>query len=596
MNIAGKLAARMINRLLLYLLIIFLIHPAIGVSQTRQIANSLYGKLIEEADRYRTISKFDSALYFLNDARALANQQKEPLWTAQVYNEIGLLKIYQGSYAQALTNLQISLSLYEDNEFETGISEVLNNIASVHFALKDFDLALKLYRKSLAIRLKQNNLKELGNSYNNMGTVYTKLGFADSALVFHQLSLKIWQELGNITGSGVTLSHIAGSLKEQGKLSEALDALLQSHEMLKTEKRSSRIVMFVQSEIGNLLIKLQRFNEAKDWCEGVYTNSKNANSRLLIQKSCECLYESYQRMGEYKKALQFYKEHLAIRDSMTGNEMTKDVTRLELNYAFDKVHRADSLRFVSERNLREHQVKQHRIGLVSIAGVLFLLAALSVSIYRGTRKSEELLLNILPKETAKELKKNGKSKARLFHSVSVLFTDFKGFTELSEQLTPQQLVYEINEYFSEFDRIMEKYGIEKIKTIGDSYMAAGGIPVTNKTHPFDIINAALEIQKFAKEYKTKRIQESLSYFEVRIGIHTGPVVAGIVGLKKFQYDIWGDTVNTASRMESSGEVGKVNISENTFELVKDQFTCTYRGEIEAKGKGKIKMYFVDESA
>ncbi len=174
-----------------------------------------------------------------------------------------------------------------------------------------------------------------------------------------------------------------------------------------------------------------------------------------------------------------------------------------------------------------------------------------------------------------------------------MFTDFKGFTQLSEKLTPKELVAEINECFSAFDHIMQKHGVEKIKTIGDAYMAAGGLPTPNKTHPIDVVKAALDIQKFMLELKEKKQAEGKLFFEIRIGVHTGPVVAGIVGVKKFAYDIWGDTVNTASRMESSGEVGKVNISGATYELVKNNYQCNHRGKITAKGKGEIDMYFVE---
>jgi class 3 adenylate cyclase len=209
------------------------------------------------------------------------------------------------------------------------------------------------------------------------------------------------------------------------------------------------------------------------------------------------------------------------------------------------------------------------------------------------KKSDDLLLNILPEEVAEELKAKGNADAQLIDEVTVLFTDFKGFTQLSEKLSPKELVAEINECFSAFDLIMDKYGIEKIKTIGDAYMAAGGLPTPNQTHAIDVVKAALDIQEFMKKHKEVREARGDLFFEIRIGIHTGPVVAGIVGVKKFQYDIWGDTVNTASRMESSGEIGKVNISGTTYELVKDQTECFYRGKISAKGKGDIDMYFVE---
>lgn len=207
--------------------------------------------------------------------------------------------------------------------------------------------------------------------------------------------------------------------------------------------------------------------------------------------------------------------------------------------------------------------------------------------------SENLLLNILPAEVAEELKAKGSADAKQFDEVTVLFTDFKDFTELSEKLTAKELVEEINNCFRVFDQIMETHGIEKIKTIGDSYMCAGGLPVPNKTHAVDVVSASLDIQKFILNRAAERTAVGKEPFQIRIGIHTGPVVAGIVGIKKFAYDIWGDTVNTASRMESSGEVGQINISGTTYELVKDKFNCIHRGKITAKGKGEIDMYFVE---
>jgi class 3 adenylate cyclase len=174
-----------------------------------------------------------------------------------------------------------------------------------------------------------------------------------------------------------------------------------------------------------------------------------------------------------------------------------------------------------------------------------------------------------------------------------MFTDFKGFTNFSERLTPQEIVSYINECFSEFDRIIVRYGIEKIKTIGDAYMCAGGLPTANSTHAEDIVKAGLEIQEFMKKLNMQRAAGGLPGMELRIGIHTGPVIAGIVGIKKFAYDVWGDTVNTASRMESSGEPGKVNISGTTYAFISDKFRFVHRGKIQAKNKGEIDMYFVE---
>lgn len=206
------------------------------------------------------------------------------------------------------------------------------------------------------------------------------------------------------------------------------------------------------------------------------------------------------------------------------------------------------------------------------------------------KRSDDLLLNILPSEVAEELKNKGSAAAKYFDHVTVMFTDFVNFTKVSEQMTPQQLIDELDACFKAFDEIIGRHDIEKIKTIGDAYLAVCGLPKSDANHATRIVQAALEISMFM----SNRAQQLGSLtFDVRIGIHSGSVVAGIVGIKKFAYDIWGDTVNVAARMEQNSEPGKVNISQNTYELVKDKFEFTYRGEIEAKNKGKLGMYFVN---
>ena len=211
------------------------------------------------------------------------------------------------------------------------------------------------------------------------------------------------------------------------------------------------------------------------------------------------------------------------------------------------------------------------------------------AIRREKEKSDDLLLNILPLEIADELKDRGATTAKHFDEVTVLFTDFVNFTGAGERMGTQKLVEELHNCFKAFDEIISKYNIEKIKTIGDAYLAVSGLPVPEARHAENIMNAAMEIRAFMVQRK----QQGNDTFEIRIGIHSGSVVAGIVGVKKFAYDIWGDTVNTAARMEQKSEPGKINISQSTYDLIKEKYICTYRGEIEAKNKGIMRMYFVE---
>ena len=261
----------------------------------------------------------------------------------------------------------------------------------------------------------------------------------------------------------------------------------------------------------------------------------------------------------------------------------------------------------------EYQEAQKWLYGVAIGSILLIALGLLISvirhrkhndelayknnlILREQKRSDQLLLNILPEEIASELKRNGVAQTQQYDSVSVMFSDFENFSGIAEILTPSQLVADLDYCFRAFDKIIEKYNLEKIKTIGDAYMCAGGLPAPSAQHAFDTIKAAIEIQQFLNQWKQEKIKLNEPYFEARIGIHTGPIIAGVVGEKKFAYDIWGDTVNVAARMETGSIPGRINISQDTYQLVKDKFSCTHRGKVAAKNKGEIDMYFVEMSA
>lgn len=550
--------------------------------------------LINTAAELRNGVEYNEAEILLSKALVRAEKSKSLSVLAKVRFEIGILNIYQGNYTEALSNLQLGLSIYERLGDENGIAVSHEGIGSIYYGQKEYSKARVSYEKCLLIKEKGDDKRSIANALNNMGCVSSKMGNSLEAIEFHRKSLAIWEELGSVSGKAITLEHLANCLIIDLKLDEALSMLLKSHKMLQHVSNERQSVLLA-IEIGNLMWDMKRYKDAASWCNQAYDYALKRNYRQEQQKSCYCLYKSYQSLNKSELALTNYKKYVAMRDSIFGQEMTKEITELEMNYAFEKEQLADSLRYVAEGQLQKSRIQRQRIGLVSIGSMLFLATALAFVVLQGKQKSDLLLLNILPKATAIELKKKGKAEAKHYDSVSILFTDFKGFTSLSEQLSPEDLVKDLDKCFSAFDRICETHGIEKIKTIGDAYMAAGGLPITNNTHAVDAVNAALEMAEVVSREKAKKMAEGHPFFEIRIGIHTGPVVAGIVGVKKFQYDIWGDTVNTASRMESSGEVGKVNISEATYKLLKNDasFCFTSRGKIEAKGKGKMEMYFAE---
>ncbi len=259
-------------------------------------------------------------------------------------------------------------------------------------------------------------------------------------------------------------------------------------------------------------------------------------------------------------------------------------TNLSLVKQLDEVNRLSDINLKQEQE--KQQILQDQNDLLEKQ-----VDERTFELQKEKQKTENLLLNILPHEVAEELKENGSSEAKYYDEVSVLFTDFVNFTQSSEKMGAEKMLVELNECFTAFDMIMEKHGLEKIKTIGDAYLAVCGLPIKNENHAHQTVLVALDIINFIEERK-KTHPEAL---DIRIGINSGSLIAGIVGVKKFAYDIWGDTVNTAARMEQNSEKGKINISESTYQLVKNKVHCEYRGKIHTKGKGEMDMYFAIET-
>jgi adenylate cyclase len=517
---------------------------------------------------YQIQGNYPRSLEYLQKAMAVLESIGEKQGLAMCLGNISFIYKAQGDNRRALEYLQKCLPLFEEIGDMNSLNIGYFNIASIHQELGDHERALENYNKGLSIAEEIGEKQAMANGLGGIAKIHSAQGNYPLAMEFVSRGLAIFEELGDKQGISAALQSIGTLYGQQGKQTLALDYCRKS--------------LALAEEIG------------------VLDGQRNA---------CECLYDTYKALGSSDQALFHYERMILLRDSMYNEENTKKLTQLEMQYEFDKKEAAtlaeqEKKDAVAAQELKRQKLVRNGIG----GGLAFALLFLGVvwrqrnRIGKEKKRSEELLLNILPEEVAEELKAKGSAEAVHIDQVSVLFTDFKGFTAMSEVLSPRDLVKDLNVCFSEFDRIMEKYGIEKIKTIGDAYMAAGGLPTPNTTHATDVIKAAFEMRDFIAEGKARKVAAGLPNFEIRIGVHTGPVVAGIVGVKKFSYDIWGDTVNTASRMESSGEVGQVNISEATYAMVKDAstplgtpaFTFTPRGKVQAKGKGEMEMYFVEQ--
>ena len=535
-------------------------------------------------------------------SKGLFQEVHDTLQVASALNNIGLVHNDLGQKVLAIEALTSSLKIAEQLGDSSLVARTLGNIGIIYYDIGDNTHALEYYEKRLAIANVIKDWKIVAEVLNNIAIIRILEGDTAQAVALYERSIVLCDSLDygrQLVSSICNLADIHWARKEVAAAEAGYQRAYALAEQLGDDDNMASSLMgigIIAREQGDDSKALASFTRALALAQGT-------GAVRNIQGASELLYELYKEQGRMVDALKMHELYIAMKDSSTSEENKRGVMGQRFQYEFEKKEallaaEQEKKDAVAAEELRRKNVQRN--AFIGGFGLMVLLASVFFvqrnRINKEKQRSEELLLNILPEEVAEELKAKGSAEAVHIDLVTVLFTDFKGFTAMSEVVTPQQLVRDLNECFSAFDRITEKHGIEKIKTIGDAYMAAGGLPTPNTTHATDVINAALEMRDFVAEGKARKVAAGLPYFEIRIGIHTGPVVAGIVGVKKFQYDIWGDTVNTASRMESSGEVGQVNISEATYALVSEEagrsFDFTPRGKVQAKGKGEMEMYFV----
>lgn len=365
-------------------------------------------------------------------------------------------------------------------------------------------------------------------------------------------------------------------------------------------------------EVDRLAIEADRLQGEKDRLQGDNANLQRENETRTEELAAkeEALASTTKELTAAQEQTKIIEQKVAKSRKQNQALSRKALEAKALADEAEKLQAEEALRRQSAEMVATEQTNRFYLAAGAGVGLLLLaltflsrlrvkqraakkLSAANTALADANEKADSLLTNILPRDIAEELKTTGKAKARRFLEVTVLFCDFVNFTQTAEQLGATALVEELDACFKAFDGIIDEYdGVEKIKTIGDAYMVASGL-TDRKTMPIDIIRVALRMQEFLTEEAEKRQMLGLPFFTGRIGLHTGPVVAGVVGARKFAYDIWGDTVNVASRIESKSEPGKVNISETTYNLIRYTFRCQYRGKVDAKNKGLIDMYFVE---
>ena len=503
----------------------------------------------------------------------------------------------KGNFAPALDSYFISLNYANLMNDQKGIGAAHISIANTYSIIGNYNTSESYYERGIAILRRVNDSITLGSALLNAGDDSFSSKKYEEALEYYSESGRIFEKIDYPLGQAYNLGNVGMVYAAQGKNTLAKKNINEAIDILEDLQQYYPIAVYLSS-IADIYAQQKNLPAAFDYAKRSHELATRYGLKDQIGSSNLQLANLYESAGNYKEAHKAYKDYIVYRDSLTNLETIQQMADLRTDYEISRKQ--------TEVDLLAQQKSNQRIVVISTGIALVLLGLLAFGLYRrylyinkmskvlGNEKdrSDRLLLNILPEQTARELKEFGRVKSQRFESVTVLFADFKDFTHHSEYLDPEVLVESVDFYFSRFDEITEKYGLEKIKTVGDCYMCAGGLPNPSRDHANSILLAALEMTEFVKDAKKNQKEDEVR-FEIRIGINTGPVVAGVVGSKKFAYDIWGDAVNIASRMETNSEAGRINISENTYKLVKFHFECEYRGKVEVKNKGTMKMYYVN---
>ena len=550
----------------------------IEVAKAQDSTHYFFDAYLQKGNSYRYTGDFTKALeVFFLAAKTSKNLKKR--------ENLALVNVTIGDVYSEMGNHDSSISYHNKGikELRAILIDTLYKKTSLDKNVFDIDLKYKIE-------------DYLATALLNSGDEYFNAGKYDKAMSNFFESSAIFKRIGSKLGSAYNIGNIGMVYAKQNKPNLAQANINEAIKILEREKDYYPISVYL-NYISDIYMDKGKPELALNYSKRSLELAKKYNLKDEISQANYKLSEINEKIGKPEKSLFHLKNYLKYKDSINNKELLQKQASLQTEFEVSKKQ--------IELDLEKQKRKNEKIIMYAFLGGLILALLLAFGLFRRNRyiskikliidqekeKSDDLLLNILPEETAKELKEKGKVSAKKYESVTVLFTDFVSFTKISESYPPEKIVESVDMYFSEFDKIIEKYNLEKIKTIGDAYMCAGGLPVPTSNHAELIAKAAIEILDFVSKVKQVHKVNDIR-FDIRIGIHSGPVVAGVVGKNKFSYDIWGNTVNLASRIESASESGKINVSESSYTLLKDNYAFESRGEIKIKNKNPINMYFL----
>lgn len=585
----------------------------------------------------------DTSVFYAKQASELAESVNDYKRMGTALKNVGLGYYYQADYVSVLEFWEASLAAFQEADDPKGISNLLSNIGAVYYSTGDNTKAVDYYLRAQRIAEKSGEDFRLATVLQNIGAVYERTKEFDKAESYLLQALEICKLLEYDKGIGTVAlnlgdvymqldnydlaetylnqareyfiktndNYIASPLvkigeieMERGNYQKALSYLYQA-ERIAEEKETNLVLQLAYIGEGNVHLRMKNPGLALKAFQNAYEIGKTIGLTEELQETFQGLTNAYKQKGDYRNATRFQDSLLKATKDVYDVEKNNQIENLQLSFDIEKKQSEINI-LNADNEIKSAQIARAKIFrnfLLAIAALLIVViggVAYQYNYVRKTNKiiteernkSDKLLLNILPEETADELKQKGLVKAQKHDHVTVLFTDFVNFTGTAGKMPPEELVKTIDYYFKNFDEITQRHNLEKIKTIGDAYMCAGGLPKKDENNTVNALMAAADIVKFVEETH-KNPPEGIKPFQIRIGLNCGPLVAGVVGSRKFQYDIWGDTVNIAARMETKSEPNKINVSESIYELLKDELNFSYRGELDVKNKGKMKMYFFD---